>query len=66
MKTAETKELSVKEIQERLDVESSNLVRMKLNHAVSPLDNPMKIRELRKVVAQLKTELRSRSLSETK
>ncbi|MDD4033032.1 MAG: 50S ribosomal protein L29 [Bacteroidales bacterium] len=66
MKTAEIKELSVKEIQERLDVESSNLVRMKLNHAVSPLDNPMKIRELRKVVAQLKTELRSRSLSETK
>ncbi len=66
MKTAEIKELSSKEIQERIDAESSNLLRMKLNHAVSPLENPMKIRELRKTLAKLKTELRKRSLSETK
>lgn len=66
MKTAEIKELSVKELQERIDAESSTLVRMKLNHAVSPLDNPMKIREIRKAIAKLKTELRKRSLSETK
>ncbi len=66
MKTAEIKELSSKEIQERIDAESSNLLRMKLNHAVSPLENPMKIRELRKTLAKLKTELQKRSLSETK
>ncbi len=66
MKTAEIKELSVKEIQERIETEKSNLTRTKLNHTVSPLDNPMKIRDARKNIARLLTELRKRSLSETK
>ena len=66
MKTAEVRELSIKEIQDRIETEKSNLVKMKLNHAVSPLDNPMKIRSLKKDIARLMTELHSRSLSETK
>lgn len=66
MKTAEIKELSVKEIQERIETEKSNLTRTKLNHAVSPLDNPMKIKGSRRDIARLLTELRKRSLSETK
>ena len=43
MKTSEIKELTTAEIAERLQVEKENLVRLKLNHAVSPLDNPTKI-----------------------
>lgn len=56
MKTAEIKELTSKEIQERIDAEVDILVRMKLNHVVSPLDNPMKIKFARKNIARLMTE----------
>ena len=64
MKTSEIKELTVKEIVERLQVEKENLVRLKLNHAVSPLDNPMKIKESKQDIARLKTILRERELNE--
>jgi large subunit ribosomal protein L29 len=57
MKTAEIKELTVKEINERIDAEKDVLVRMKLNHVVSPLDNPMKIKYARKNIARLLTVL---------
>jgi|AutmiccommuBRH23_1029490.scaffolds.fasta_scaffold75566_2 large subunit ribosomal protein L29 len=64
MKTSEIKELTTKEIVEKIQVEKENLVRLKLNHAVSPLDNPMKIKEARKNVARLKTVLHQRELSD--
>lgn len=60
MKSSEIKELSTAEIIERIDTEQNLLVRMKMNHAVSPLDNPNKISETRKIVARLKTELKAR------
>jgi large subunit ribosomal protein L29 len=66
MKTSEIKELTNKEIIERIQTESENLMKMKLNHAVSPLDNPMKIKESRRNIARLKTILRSRELNENK
>ena len=61
MKSSEIKELSTAEIEERIDTEQNMLVRMKMNHAVSPLDNPNKISETRRTVARLKTELKVRS-----
>ncbi len=64
MKTSEIKELSTKEIVERIEEEKTLLTRQKMNHAVSPLENPMKIRDTRRLVARLKTELISRSLNE--
>jgi len=60
MKNSEIKELSTKELKERIDTESELLTRLKLNHAVSPLDNPIKIRDARKNVARLNTELVNR------
>lgn len=66
MKTSEIKELTVKEIVEKLQVEKENLVRLKLNHAVSTLDNPMKIQVSKKDIARLKTVLRERELKEKK
>ena len=63
MKTREIKELTTKEIQERLDTEKELLNRMKLNHAISPLDNPMQIKEARKTIARLATELRQREIN---
>ena len=64
MKSSEIRELATNEIEERIDTEQNLLVRMKMNHAVSPLDNQNKIKEIRRVVARLKTELRSRKSAE--
>lgn len=64
MKTSEIKELTTKEIVERIDIERENLVRLRLNHAVSPLDNPLKLKEAKKSIARLKTILRQRELSD--
>ncbi|MDP4210375.1 MAG: 50S ribosomal protein L29 [Bacteroidota bacterium] len=66
MKTSEIKELTTKEIQERLNAEKDSLVRLKLNHVVSPLDNPMKIRYARKNIARLMTEMCQRSKNDQK
>ncbi|MCM1035062.1 MAG: 50S ribosomal protein L29 [Paludibacter sp.] len=63
MKTSEIKELTTSEIQERLANEKEQLVRLKLNHSISPLDNPLQIREARKTIARLATELRQRELT---
>lgn len=60
MKTREIKELSVKELQERLDNDKAILTRLKLNHTISPLDNPMQIRDVRKQIARIATELKLR------
>jgi large subunit ribosomal protein L29 len=62
MEYSEIKELTTKELLEKLDNSRELLVRMKLNHTVSPLDNPNKIRETKKVIARLKTELHKREL----
>ena len=63
MKKAEIKELTNKELQERLQAEMENLSRMKLNHAISPLDNPSQIKAIRREIARMKTELRLRELN---
>ena len=63
MKISEIKELSTPDLLERIDTEKTMLVRLKLNHAISPLDNPQKIKEARITIARLMTELRSRELS---
>jgi large subunit ribosomal protein L29 len=64
MKTSEIKELTSKEIVERIQTEQENLVRLRLNHAVSPLDNPNKLKESKRNIARLKTILRDRELNE--
>jgi large subunit ribosomal protein L29 len=64
MKISEIKELSNKEIAERIDAEQTQLLKLRLNHSISPLDNPMKIKETRKNIARMKTELRERALKE--
>lgn len=65
MKNSEVKELSLKELRERIFSVKENLVRMRLNHAVSPLDNPNVIKETKRDIARLMTELRKRELSES-
>jgi large subunit ribosomal protein L29 len=62
MKSTEIKELTTKELIEKVEDEKALLVRMRLNHTISPLDNPNKIGESRRLVARLKTEIRKREL----
>ncbi len=62
MKTSEIKELTTAEINEKLEIGKEELVRMRLNHSVNPLDNPMKIRYARRNVARLSTEIRKRQI----
>jgi len=66
MKISEIKELTTKEIAERIDTEKEKLTRMRLNHAVSPLENPLVLKDARRNIARLNTELRTRQLTENK
>jgi large subunit ribosomal protein L29 len=66
MKISEIKELTTKEIAERIDTDKEKLTRMRLNHAVSPLENPLVLKDARKNIARLNTELRTRQLTENK
>jgi large subunit ribosomal protein L29 len=63
MKNSEVREFTDKELRERIETEKENLVRMRLNHAVSPLDNPIKLRDVKKDIARLMTELKKREMA---
>lgn len=60
MKSSEIKELTTKEILVKIEESKVALVKLRMNHAVSPLENPNQLKDTRKVVARLKTELRFR------
>ena len=64
MKAVEIKALTIQELRDRLVSEQEMLTKLKLNHSVSPLDNPLKIRYARKDIARLKTELRKREINQ--
>jgi large subunit ribosomal protein L29 len=66
MTQADIKQLSKKDLFERIKEEKGTLAKLKLNHAVSPIENPLKITFSRKTVARLQTELRSREIAEAK
>ena len=63
MKTSEIKDLTTEEIREKIETEKAALNKMKMNHAVSPLENPMLIRTTRRNIARLMTELRKREVN---
>jgi large subunit ribosomal protein L29 len=64
MKQEVITEMGTVELTERLEEEKKRLTRLRLNHAVSPLDNPNVIGANRKVVARIETELRKRQIEE--
>ncbi|HSG67657.1 MAG TPA: 50S ribosomal protein L29 [Bacteroidales bacterium] len=64
MKQEVIRELGTAELIERLDEEKKQLMKLKLNHAVSPLENPNKIQAYKKSIARMETELRRRQLEE--
>jgi len=56
------KELSTAELEERLEEERKQLTKLKLNHAVSPLENPHKIKDYKHTIARMLTELKRREI----
>lgn len=66
MKAAEIRELTLKELEERIDNERNLLTKQRLNHAISPLDNPQKIKETRRNLARMLTLLRQKQINESK
>ena len=63
MKIKEVNELETKELVEKLENAQSALATMKLNHNISPLENPSQIKAARRDIARMKTVLRSRELN---
>ncbi|MGL4598454.1 MAG: 50S ribosomal protein L29 [Bacteroidia bacterium] len=66
MKQNEIAQMSITDLSARIVEESGVLAKLELNHAVSPIENPMKIRITRRVIARLKTELRKREIETAK
>ena len=62
MKIAEIRDLTTPELNERLDAEIKAYEQKKINHSISPLDNPSVITKSRREIARMKTELRKREL----
>ena len=57
MKASEIREMSVADIRERIEIEKANLDTMKMNHAISPLEDTSKIAKARKDIARMMTIL---------
>ncbi|HCS19459.1 MAG TPA: 50S ribosomal protein L29 [Bacteroidetes bacterium] len=60
MQYQEIKGLTTEEIVEKLREERTLYTKIKFNHAVSPLENPMKLKASRQVIARYLTELNAR------
>jgi large subunit ribosomal protein L29 len=65
MKNSEIKALSLEEVKDRLKTERTNSQNLKFAHSISPLENPLKIKEARKTIARLNTEVSNREKSLT-
>ncbi len=63
MKKEEIKEMSTQDLKDRLEQMVQEYAQLKINHSISPLDNPAKITADRKMIARVKTELRQRELN---
>ena len=62
MKINKIKEMSSPELEKELGELKTELFKLKFSLATNGLDNPMKIKEVRKNIARIKTELRQREL----
>ena len=62
MKSAEIKEMSVQDLEERIAAEKVNLTQLKMQHAVSPVENPSIIKKSRRDIARMLTILGQKKL----
>lgn len=63
MKTmTELRSLSLEELKQRLNSEQEVLQKLRFAHAISPIENPMKIRDTKKVIARVRTLLKQKEM----
>jgi large subunit ribosomal protein L29 len=60
MKNTELRSLTIEELNRRLIAEKEGLVKLRFAHAISPIENPMKIHEARKLIARIKTVIKEK------
>lgn len=63
MKQDIVKDLTTEEIRDRIAEERAAYARLKMSHAVSPIENPQKIRSTRRLIARLETEFKKRTMT---
>ena len=63
MKIKEVREIETKDLAEKIEAEVAKYNQMKLNHAITPLENPSEIKATRRDIARMKTVLRERELN---
>ena len=63
MKVSEVREMSIADLRDRIEVEKSNLDTMKINHAISPLEDTSKFRKTRQDIARMITILAEKEKS---
>lgn len=64
MKNSEIKGLSLEELTSKLAAEKESLAKLKFAHAITPIENPMRLREAKKLVARISTEIRAKQLAQ--
>ena len=57
MKKADIKNLSAEDIKNKLTETRADFNKLKMSHSISPIENPIQIRDMRKTIARLETEL---------
>ena len=62
MKQSEILKLSNEQLSERLGESKKSYSELKMTHAVSPLENPIQLRTLRRTVARIATEITKREI----
>lgn len=65
MKQQTIKDIATPDLIDKLAEEKERLTKMQLTHAVSPIENPQSLKEQRRTIARLKTEIRRRELTES-
>lgn len=60
MKNSELRGLSAEELKGKLAVEKESYKKLKFSHAITPIENPMKIREARKLISRIETEIKAK------
>ena len=62
MKNSDIRDLSIEDLQEKLEEFKKQFSDLKITHTVSPIENPLQLRKIRKTVARIATELTNREL----
>jgi large subunit ribosomal protein L29 len=62
MKNSEIRALSLEELKQKIAAEQEAMQKLKFAHAISPIENPMKIQGTRKLIARMQTALTEKQL----